>query len=127
MTVRNIGGGNEGGGGPLSDAALLDTTNRNSNRSQADYGVRRTISPALPIIDPTTTTADDFSTSQYTFQSVFDDRILVHTLDANGEGTTNIQVAKPFELRVFLEDQTLADGTVISRVSASLAPARWRF
>jgi hypothetical protein len=114
-TQRNIGGGNEGEGGPLGDAAVIDTTNRNSNRGQADYGVAPTRSAPLPIIEPATTTADDFASSQYVFQGELNDRILVHTFDLDGEGTTNIQIAKPQELRVSVDDVVLEDGTIISR------------
>ena len=119
MVFRNIGGGNEGEGGPLSDAASLDVTNRNDNRSEADYGLRPNVVESLPIRNPTTTTADDFSTSQFLFQAELDDRITVHSFDANGEGTVNIIIAKPGELRVTIDDKVLADGTVISRVSAN--------
>lgn len=115
---RNIGGGNEGEGGPLGDAASLDTTNRNDNRTQADYGIRPTVSEELPITPPTTSTAEDFSTSQYSFQTELDNSILAHSLDNNGEGTVNIQIAKPPELRVSIYERTLADGTVITKESA---------
>ncbi len=118
--TRNVGGGNEGEGNvPISDDAIIDKTNRNTKRTQADYGLGPTVSEALPITEPTASTSDDFATSQYIFRSEFDDRILVHLLDPNGEGTTNIQIAKPFELRVSNDDIELADGSIISRVTAN--------
>lgn len=106
---RSIGGGNEGEGGPLGDAAPISKPNPNTGRAQTDNGVAPNVNETLPTTQAEATLDDDFTVAQFIFQAEFDDVLVAHAFDSAGnEVDENVFIAKPPALRVSIYE--LIDG-----------------
>lgn len=122
-TKRSIGGGNEGEGGPLSDAAVISKPNPNSGRAQSDYRTRANASEQLPTSIASVADADESSVHQYTLIAEFNDylfcRLLTTVNGVETVGESNYIVAKP---GLFRKTEVDTDGEEVNGEIVTYAP-----